>query len=161
MIKRFALYGFLFLILISTASAQKMIAFDKRGKVKRVRYFLGEEIKVGLLNKVFVYGQITRIEENQFSIGTKVIQTDSVKYVYSRDQSAVNLFSEILFTAGAAYFPLVTFNRAINSDRPIISETAAIISGSLITGGILLNLLTKKKYKISAKRPLKIIDLSP
>lgn len=161
MLKNIALLGILFFFLIAASFAQKMVAFDKKGKVKRVRYYVGDEISVGLMDNTFLFGQITKIEEKSFRIDNETIEKDSVKYVYlSRDQSALKIFSRAFFTAGAVYFPMVTFNRTINGDRPIVTESAAIISGSLITSSILLNLLTKKKYRISEKRPLKIIDVS-
>lgn len=162
MIKKLAFYLILFLFLMATASAQKMLAFDKRGKVKRVRYYIGSEIKVKLIDKTFLFGQITRIDDQSFQIGNELINTDSVQYVYSKDeaQAGLKLFSGILFTAGAVYLPLVSFNRTINGDRPIVREQAVRVSGGLIAGGLLLHLLTKKKYKISEKRPLKIIDVS-
>lgn len=157
----------LFSVLISlffafSASAQKILVFHKKGKVKLMRYYLGDEIKVGLIDHTYLYGEITDIGIENFSINGALVTINSVKYVYSKseDQAALKLFSGVFITAGVAYLPLVAFNRTINSDRPIVTEQAATISGSLITGGLLLQLFIKKKYKISEKRPLKIIDIS-
>lgn len=154
----------LVVVLISTSSlfAQKILAFDKSGKVKRVRYYQGELIKLNLTTGERIFGTIERIQDSSFIVHGKTIKLTQVTRVYNTQKLAgFKLFSKFFLFGGIAYLPLVTTNRAINNDDPIVSKQAAIISGSMLATGIIFKTIANKSYKISAKRPLKIIDLTP
>ena len=158
----FSLLMFLFLFISTASNAQKMVAFDKRGKVKRVRFFHGDFLKLQLLNGTFIEGEIIEILTDTFKIGKNSIPLDSVKFVYlSKGKQLLNTASGFLITGGLAYPPLVTFNRAVNDDSPLVKKSTVIISGGMLLGGVLLKSLNSRKFRISKKRPLKIIDLSP
>lgn len=151
-------------LLFSTGNlvAQKIVAFDKPGKVKRIRYYKGDHIKLNLNSGERIFGTIDQIMDSSFVVQGMVIGISEVNRVYNTQRLAgFKFFSKLFILGGAAYFPIVTVNRAINNDDPTFSKQAAIISGSMLATGIIFQLIANKSYKISENRPLKILDLAP
>lgn len=147
------------LLFIPALAAQKVVAFDKRGKVKRIRFYEGQFIHLKLKSRSIAKGIIHSIADSSFMVDNKLIHRDSVKFVYvTKNKPLLNGFSSLFITSGLFYFAGTAVNRTINNDSPIIFEDNAKISLSLVGTGILLKQLTKRRYKISPKRPLKIID---
>lgn len=154
----------IFVLIFSSSNllAQKIVAFDKSGKVKRVRYSRGDLIKLNLNSGERVFGTIHQIMDSSFVVEGMTIGLKDVSQVYNTQRLAgFKFFSKLFIYGGLAYFPLVTVNRTINNDDPTFSKQAAIISGSMLATGIIFQLIANKRYKISEKRPLKIIDLAP
>lgn len=158
---RFIIFLLFFSLFSTNVHSQKIVAFDKRGKVKRVRYYEGQRIKLKLNKGRLVDGPITGIKTKSFLVGAEEIFLDSVSKVFNTQKlSGLKLVGGVFITAGAVYFPLDTFNRLINDDSPVANEKSAMVSGAFLGGGALLLLISNKGYKISSKRPLKIIDLT-
>lgn len=141
--------------------AQKILAFDKRGKIKRVRFIEGDFLQLKLKSGELVLGQINQIQEDSILVGNRKIAPTNVKSIrISKDKRLLNTFSNFLLTGAIAYFPLVTVNRTINDDSPLIKKSTIGISGSMLIGAVLLKSLNKRQFRISENRPLKIIDIS-
>lgn len=141
--------------------SQKIVAFDKRGKVKRIKYFEGEYIKLKEHNGEKTEGIILLIKDSSFVVEGKQINLDSVKKVYNTQKFlGFKMLYQVSIRAGVIYFPLVTFNRLINQDDPVLSEPAATVSGIFIGTALISKLIYNRGYKISDNRPLKIIDIS-
>lgn len=156
------LFFFVFFFNFSTIIySQKIVAFDKRGKVKRVKYYEGEFIRLKTSNKKVVEGVITQIRSASFLINNQEVMLDSVVKVYNTQKLyGINLMGSFFIVAGSGYFPLDTFNRIINNDDPLVSEESALVSASFLSAGFICKAIAHKGYKISEKRPLKIIDLT-
>lgn len=156
----FLLLG-VFLSFGTTSEAQRILAFDKRGKVKRVRYFEGNFIKLKLLDKSKISGTITQIGDSTFKIEGKRILLDSVKTVFNTQKLyGFNLLGRIMITAGTAYLGVDSFNRLINNEDPIVHESTIEAAGLLLGGGVVSLLISRRPYRISKRRPLKIIDIT-
>jgi len=141
--------------------AQRILAFDKRGKVKRVKYYEGNLIKLKLLSGEILQGDLTQIADSSFKLGIRNVKLDSVKIVYNTQKLlGFKLAGKIFMTAGTAYFAVASFNRTINNDSPVFSESSVKTSGLLLGAGIICKLIAKRPYRISKKRPLKILDLT-
>lgn len=152
----------IFSIYLSTSLfSQKILAFDKSGKVKRVKYYEHEFIRLKLLNGAKIQGEISIIKENSFVIDLKEVMLDSVAKVYNTQRYyGLNIVGKVMLIAGVGYFPLDTFNRLINNDDPLVSGNSAEISAMFLGIGLLCESIVNRGYKISEKRPLKIIDLT-
>ncbi|MBD99434.1 MAG: hypothetical protein CMO34_06295 [Verrucomicrobia bacterium] len=134
---------------------------DKRGKVKTIMYSEKDVIHIKLLNGTKLNGPISRIENELFYIGQKKIQLDSVKTVHVyKHQSFFNPLGRFLMVGSIAYLGIDTFNRLINADHPLIEEESVKASAYLFIGSIICRELIHRRYKISEKRPLKVIDIS-
>ncbi len=143
------------------AQAQKILVLDKRGKVKRLRYYEGEWIKLKLLSGQLLMGKIAQLSDSSFRVSGHLVRLDSVKRVYNTQKLlGLKLTGAILSTAGVIYFPLDSFNRIINDDSPVFNESSAKVSGLLLGAGLICIGISNKSYKISKKRPLKVLDLS-
>jgi len=142
-------------------NAQRIVAFDKKGKVKRVKYYEGELIKLKLLSKEVLVGSITQVTDTNFRIELREVELDSVKIVYNTQKLfGFKLLGKVLITAGTLYLSVDSFNRLINNEGPIVSESTIKAGSLLIGGGVISTLIARRPYRISKKRPLKIIDLT-
>lgn len=141
--------------------AQRIVVFDKGGKVKRIRYFEKDYIKLKMEDGRSVQGKISSIEDEVFYVGQKKVQLDSVKMVHVyKYQSLLNPVGSFLLVGSTAYFGIDTFNRLINSNHPLIEEETVKASAVMLAGSFVCKELIHRRYKISKKRPLKIIDIS-
>ena len=144
-----------------TVFSQKIIAFDKSGKVKRIRYYEGEYISLKKLDKIKVAGIIDQIDQKSFVVDGIKITLDSVRAVYNTQSGmGYRLISRIFVIPAIGYMPLITVNGLINNDKPIIRQNQFYYGGGFITIALLSNFLASRPFKISNKRPLKIIDVS-
>ena len=141
--------------------AQRILAFDKRGIVKRIRYYEGDFIKLKLSSGEILTGDLRTLKASSFVINGQIVHKDSVTKVYNTQKLyGFKLFGSILMTTGIAYFSVDSFNRLINKDSPIVAESSIKASGVLLGMGLVSSLIANKSYKISKRRPLKIIDLT-
>ena len=158
---RLLVFSVFFCYLSTPLFSQKIVAFDKRGKVKRIKYYEHEFIRLKMLNGSRVQGEISTIKDSSFVVGLKEVPLDSVAIVYNTQKLyGLNVVGKVFIIAGIAYFPIDTFNRLINDDDPLVSGKSAAISGAFLGAGLISSLFVNKGYKISEKRPLKIIDLT-
>ncbi|MDD5509101.1 MAG: hypothetical protein PHD25_12385, partial [Bacteroidales bacterium] len=63
----------------------------------------------------------------------------------------IKLAIPVLFIAGIGYGVLEIFNNAINKDSPLLTKETAIISSSLVAGGLALIPLKDRKIKVGEK----------
>lgn len=153
---------FFMTICIYEARSQKFLEYRKNRRYEKIRFYQGDLMQLKLTNGQKINGVIDQIQEKFFLLNGKKIFPDSVKIIIvTKKYSLLNTASKFLMTGGLAYFPMVTLNRSINDDRPVLSETAAVISGGMILGSLLAKYLTKRRFRVKAKRPLKIIDYRP
>jgi len=151
----------IFCVFIKSVEAQKILAFDKSGKVKRIRYYVGDPITLKLKNGRKFSGQIKNILENSFIVGQKEVFLDSVLAIHTYKQGSIlDLVSRFCYAGGIAYIPLTSFNRLINNDSPIVTRQAINLTAGFWASSFLFRELIHRRYKISEKRPLKIIDIS-
>lgn len=142
-------------------NSQKILAFNKSGKVKRIKYYEGEFIKLRTIDNAKIVGVIEKIEDSTFVINDMEIRLKEVNRVYNTQKLyGFNLLHRATFAAGIAYLPLSTTNRLINNDSPIVSSSALVVSGSFLSVAFVSHFIYNISYKISDKRPLMIIDLT-
>ena len=158
---RFLFFSLFLLCLSTNVYSQKILAFDKSGKVKRIKYYEGEFIKLKTVDGFVYEGVITQINDSSFFIDSKSFQLSSVKKVYNTQKLyGFRILGGVFITAGAVYFPLDSFNKLINNDDPLLSTESAAISEAFLGTGFICAAIANRGYKISSKRPLKIIDLT-
>lgn len=158
---RFSLF-LLFCAILSTAGfSQKIVAFDKSGKVKRIRYYEGEYISIKTVSKLKIKGIITSIEDSSFSVEGTKLALDSVSKVYNTQTGlGYQLIANIFILPAVGYIPLITINGLINNDSPVFKQNQLYYGGGFIGIVLISNYLANRPFRISKKRPLKIIDIS-
>jgi hypothetical protein len=70
------------------------------------------------------------------------------------------LVRNIFIFPAVGYMPLITINGLINNDSPIIKQNQFYYGGAFIGVAFISNFLANRPFRISKKRPLKIIDIS-
>lgn len=152
----------LFCVMLSTSVfSQKILAFDKLGRVKRIKYYEGEYISLQTTSKEKVKGIITQIKDSTFSVEGKELSLFSVAKVYNTQTGmGYQLMANIFIIPAVGYIPLITINGLINNDSPVFRQNQLYYGGGFIGIAIISNYLANRPFRISEKRPLKIIDIS-
>ena len=70
------------------------------------------------------------------------------------------LMANIFIIPALGYIPLITINGLINNDGPVFRENQFYYGGGFIGITLISNYLGNRPFRISKKRPLKIIDIS-
>ncbi|MEQ8907748.1 MAG: hypothetical protein RIC95_01025 [Vicingaceae bacterium] len=150
-----------FLFLVEEAAAQKILALDKNGIEKRIRYYKGNFISLQTQEGIVVAGEITRILDSSFVVGNQIVKLTDVKKVKKTHKHfGWRFLSGLTFTVGGAYLGIDSFNRLINSDDPVVSEQSVFVSTVFIGLGTVSAILGNRNYLLGKKRRLKIIDIS-
>lgn len=137
------------------------LALDKPGVVKRVRYYVGDEI-------IFYMGG-DRWQEEIVGIKKDTIVVTQAGKVAIKNIEAVVVPSRSWFlnqgafvfpVAGVGYFLMDTLNpRNYENGNDRITPENVTISSSLVGAGILCRIFRKKKYKINQRHLLKTIEV--
>tara|TARA_R110000868_G_scaffold319227_4_gene579979 strand:- start:86 stop:535 length:450 start_codon:yes stop_codon:yes gene_type:complete len=148
-------------MLSTSVFSQKILAFDKLGRVKRIKYYEGEYISLQTTSKEKVKGIITQIKDSTFSVEGKELSLFSVAKVYNTQTGmGYQLMANIFIIPAVGYIPLITINGLINNDSPVFRQNQLYYGGGFIGIAIISNYLANRPFRISEKRPLKIIDIS-
>ena len=152
----------LFSVMLSiSAFSQKILAFDKSGKVKRIRYYESEYISLKTTSKEKINGIISQIKDSSFVVEGRELTLFSVSKVYSTQTGmGYQLVANIFILPAIGYIPLITINGLINNDSPVFRSNQLYYGGGFIAITLISNYLANRPFKISEKRPLKIIDIS-
>jgi hypothetical protein len=158
---RLSFFLLLLAMFSTTVFSQKIVAFDKHGKVKRVRYYEGEYIHFKTIQKERVAGSIEIIKDSSFVVNGKEFKLDSIRTVFNTQTGmGFRLVRNIFIFPAVGYMPLITINGLINNDSPIIKQNQFYYGGAFIGVAFISNFLANRPFRISKKRPLKIIDIS-
>lgn len=140
---------------------QKFLAIDKGGRVKRIKFFESDFIHLKTNSDSIVSGQITRLKDTSFVVERTEVSLSSIKYVSFSDKNyGLKLISTLAFTAGIGYFTLDSGNRLINNDQPIVHNNAVKVGSIFMGVAFLSKVLSARKFRIGARHPIKIIDIS-
>lgn len=153
-----------FIMLIMQApclDAQWVLLVEKPGKFKNFKYFIGSDIIV----KTMPYG--TRHEGTLHEINDTSILINFDNEIMLEDITMVmrrrwgwSLLSKATRIAGAGYFALDIFNRAINGQGPVVQESTLIISAGMVAFSYALVPIQHKRMRKGKKWRLKVLNMS-
>lgn len=145
---------FLTVLLIWSAGSQNIFFIERPGTVKNLKFHEGDGIHILVKNQPTVpeiEGTLTQIRDSSILIDDMyLIPLKDITAVY-KERFWPRLAVPVLFIAGIGYIALEGFNRAINKDAPLITKETAIISSSLVAGGLALIPLKDRKYIVGEK----------
>lgn len=153
---------FLLLLLFSLNSyGQKFLALDKRGKVKRIRFYKGDSITLKTKSDSLISGIIQLFEDSSFWVSGQPVVLSDIKSIQSpKNNSGLKLISNLSFLAGSGYFILDSGNRLLNNEKPFVEKSTVKTSAIFIGIAIFSFSVSKRSYQINNRHPLKIIDIS-
>ncbi|MEO1654450.1 MAG: hypothetical protein AAFU64_12965 [Bacteroidota bacterium] len=140
----------------STFRPIRFLALEKGGNVKRIRFFIGDEIHFRLREDPYKYSPIIQ------DIGEKYITINNTNLALREIESVTihhnrrwgRLFFKFFLYAGVGYFLIDMVN---NSFRP--TRETSIISSSLAAPGLALSLTFRpRRIKLNKNRYLKTIQ---
>ncbi len=141
--------------------AQKILALNKPGKEKRIRFFVKDPIHVKLKGENYaLHGNITAIGDSSIDIDDFRVPIAMIKVVLDYDKRRlVGTFSKVFLMAGAAFMAVDVINRTSQDLRPILNQTSVAAAGILIGAGAVASVLRIKRYRMNHRHWLQIIDL--
>jgi len=126
-------------------SGQQFLLLSKPGKLKNYKYFVGDQLQLRFQDSLRLTGIITGFQDSLVELNTIIkLDPDNIQIVY-RERRMLMVLSKASLLAGVGYFGLTGFNRLINNDTPVYTESSLWISGALIGGSFLLRPLLYKK----------------
>lgn len=162
--RKFTLLFIAAFLVSKPASAQKFLAIDKEGKIKRLRFYVHDKINIRLNDEAFFRsGQIDSIADTSFIFSGKNIPVKNVNAVLVYKNKGGHAFlkeaSGKLPIGGAFLLSVTAVNSLINHSYPLVPARMYIICGGIAATGFALHPLTFRIYH-AAKHPLKIIDVT-
>ncbi len=140
---------------------QKFLALDKRGKIKRIKFYTGSYISFKTKDNLEYEGKIGFLKDSSFILNNQEIMLSKIKSIYIEDNhSGLSLLSDITYVAGLGYFLIDTTNGLINDENPVVLEETARVSAIFLSISLGSRLFASRTFKINNKHPVKILDLS-
>jgi hypothetical protein len=88
-----------------------------------------------------------------------VIKLNAIKRIkLPSDNHLLNTFQKFFITAGIGFIALNTTNNAINDISPVLDKRAVYISGALLGTGVIMKLLSTRRFKIGKRNVLRVSE---
>ena len=146
--------------------AQRFLALDvyKWTGAKRFRFHENEKLSFSVLDngKVFTH-TLLHIYDSVivFDNGAEVPLKNIDKIVVNRSTIVSHGLSKFLIDIGAGYMVLDAFNNSVNGETPILKKQVIETGLGCMIAGKIISLLPIRRYRINARRTLKVIDVTP
>ena len=140
----------------SDQKAVRFLALEKGGRKKRIKFFVGEEITIKLIDDKKKYKvTIQDIKEDVIVVKDTELNIKEIRSI-TMDNSKNN--TPLLQTA-TTYLPIAGLGYILLDviDFAALATSTVLIGGTLFVGGLLLNLLKKRKFRLGKKRYLKTV----
>lgn len=131
------------------------LSLEKPGKIKRLRYYVGQTLEFGLKGDPAKYKDVIQaIDTNSITVRETEIPLDQIDYVVMhRDKHFLRTLRKFFFIGGVGYVLIDLFNNPF----PPPAETAVVSTSFVIPGIFLIFFIKKRKLKLNGKRYLKTI----
>lgn len=159
-LRLFILFIFCCMSFQGISQGQRYLVLDKPGSVKRIRYYVGEELKFKLKDDKTVYTDVIEdVGDSSIKIrGTQIPLKDIRMVIRYKEGGLLNQAIYILPRAGILYFLADTFNPVFRGGSVDVSRSGIIVGSSFVAGGLFLKLFKKKKYRINNFRSLRTLE---
>jgi len=155
---------FIACLICRDAFPQKFLALDKSGRIKRVHFYVGDDITFLPEDyNHFISGKIEAFGDSGIKVsGKNYLLSEIVKVrVYRRDGMRYLLLSgaTVLPVAAVYFLGVGAVNSMINREYPVFTESQLKMSGAFLLLAPVCYRLTYRNFKIGKKHPLKIMDV--
>ena len=146
------------------SSAQKFLALDKGGRIKRLHFYPGDTFRfMATGSNQYIDGVIDVIGDSVVINGKAYAPADIKKVKVYRSEYTVHMLHSGtgVFALAAALYPAACAISASNQgDSPLITENQLKVTAGLLLMVPLFYRLTYHIFNTEKKQPLKIIDVS-
>ncbi|HXB41409.1 MAG TPA: hypothetical protein VNZ49_12760 [Bacteroidia bacterium] len=165
---KYTLPIFLFLLISFFCAAQNTLVLETNGfKIKQRHFYRQDEISLKVKSGQKTYsGKIIAIGDSAIIIANKkrsdtIVIKEIRMLIFNRTNRISSAFSKLLIRAGIGIIIIDAFNNVIHDENTIIKPRIVIIGACLVSTGILIKLLEKKRVSLGKRKKLKVINLSP
>jgi hypothetical protein len=143
--------------------AQRSLEITKRGLLKSHYYTIQEGEILSLKIKgdhQYQRHKITFLSDSLLILenGVEIRYTDLKRIKIDLDRHLLGTFRQFFFRMGIGFFPLNTLNNLITENRPIVQESALLISGACLTVSAILRGFAYKRIKINNHLGFRLIE---
>lgn len=137
----------LFLLFSSTSYAQQSFNIDKRGKVKRVKYYPGQQIQLSY-SSIKIKGQLVGLTDSALIVNDVTIPVAAIDYVIHPRQAFIWVFiRKVGYRAAIGYALLDGGTRVANNASPIIDDHLLKVTVPLLSAGIIGSIMKNRRYR--------------
>ena len=137
------------------------LILDKKGRTKRIRFFVGDWITFQLKGDKFKWsGEITGINKKWIEINQGKISPEQFSSIVLGKDSYWANFTRSASASGAAISGIFLVSGLLSKNK-VKRQDNFIISGGFFALSGIFSLFQKRKYKLGKKRQLKIIEVKP
>ncbi len=151
----------LLLVCLSTlASAQQYLYIKKKGELPAERLKVGDPVKLRTADgEDWIKGNIQKIAVKSITFNNQVYPLKNVAGIRTYN-SLVKITGTALWVGGTLFTGIALTNRLINDDRPVLFPGQIIFGAAMVSGGLLVNWLSRNTYKTSNGYYWEVIDLN-
>jgi len=158
-------FSFLLFVFISLAEmkAQRSTEIMKPGLFHSNYYLLkeGEVLYFKLQSGSYDKGQIALLADSFLVLksGLQITYQDFHKIRFNLDRHLLGTFRQFFFGIGIGFFALNTFNQWITGNRPILQESALIVSAACLTISAVLREFGMRRLKVTPGTQFRLIEI--
>ncbi len=146
------------MILMLSATAQKVLVAEKIGRGRYFSFKEGDMIRLKTINEQFyIYEEIVQVDDSSLLVrGNYRVSLGNISYIEqiyrNRKRNGI-----LLMVAGGALVAITSINNALHNNQVIDPVYLSIGVGLAATGGLWYS-AGKRKYRIGNKWKLKVLD---
>ena len=152
----------LLLLLVSflgfSCLGQKILVLYKPGKVKRVLFHEGDEIKVKLKDDKILSGVINTLNDSTFVLGGDEVMLSRIKSVIK--ERGFFKYSGKLFKIGGVFYSGITAVNSVIDPKTDFNSSAVIATTGLLGTGFILSFFKERKYRLDRQCSLRILNVT-
>lgn len=144
-----------------SSNAQRSLGLDKPGKVKRIHFYEGGNIRVKLISKEKVAGHLDAIYDSSFVIEGRKILLSEIETVYTV-RKPLRFLGGAFMVAGAFYFTLDAVNNLFNyaARGYVFSNSVWLPSAIAVGGGAIMYYFSIRRTKVNSQN-FKVYNTNP
>ncbi len=145
----YRIFTFLLILFIISnhLDAQQSFNIDKRGKIKRIKYYPGQNIQLSY-NSNKIRGQIVGLTDSSLIVNEETILISSIDYVVHPRQAFIWTFiRKVGYRAAIGYTLLDGGTRVGNNSSPIIDDHLLKVMVPLFSAGIIGSIMKNRRYR--------------
>lgn len=136
-----------FLLSFVSVIGQQSFNINKSGKIKRIKYFKGQEIQLKV-NDNRIKGTITALTDSSLTISDVIVPISTINYViHPRIAFIWGFIRKIGFRASIGYLLLDGGTRVSNNSTPIIDDHLLKVTTPLLSAGAIGSIFKNRRFK--------------